>query len=91
MFKSVHDLLPGEATGVMPRYFFNLVRGARRLPDREGVELDPDDLDSDEVAEAIKEVLEEQNDLGFTGWSIEITDESGEIVAVYQLDQLQGP
>jgi hypothetical protein len=69
----------------MPRFYFNLVRGSEVVPDLEGAEAS--DL-GEARREALAVILEarwacEPDD--WLGWSLEIADTRGRVLATYSL------
>ena len=65
----------------MPRYFFNTRIGDDLIPDPDGVELRDPDHAWEMARTMIQEVLRDQrNDLNLLTASLEVTDESGQIV-----------
>ena len=65
----------------MPRYFFHLHGAGRRIPDEKGTEL-PDIATAHAAAlDSIKVILDDPQDgAGYSTWSIEIADDSGQTV-----------
>jgi hypothetical protein len=65
----------------VPRYFFNTRIGDDLIPDPDGVELRDPDHAWEMARTMIQEVLRDQrNDLNLLTASLEVTDESGQIV-----------
>jgi len=76
-----------ERSAVMPRYFFNIVRGVERIIDADGIELQDDELVAFEWPKLIKEMISEEPDLFLEheDWSIEIVDTGGRVVHLVAL------
>lgn len=78
---------PLRANGVA-RYYFNLAKDGERITDEEGVELQPNDLQHDVMLRVVQSLRSsEAPDLveDWRGWSVEVTDEAGDIVQVVRL------
>jgi hypothetical protein len=74
------------------RFFFNLRNGAECIFDREGIDSDDIKTIQDEALNAVAEL---HADAGgplaeWSGWSLEITDSTGAIVAFIRLDDAFG-
>lgn len=63
--------------GVMPHFFFDLVRGSERIFDEVGIELYAHELDPALINELLQALWHEQDCPDWSGWSIEILDEAG--------------
>lgn len=72
---------------VMPRYYFNIVRGVERIVDANGIELLNDELAAVAWTELLDEIRVEEPDLfqEHEGWSLEIVDTDGRIVQLVPL------
>jgi hypothetical protein len=69
----------------MPRYYFHLVKGDRRIPDLEGIDLYPEELRPDALLQIFQELrsTEEPNLVeDWRGWSLEIADAAGQVLQI---------
>ena len=71
---------------MVPRYYFNLVRQRTVIADHDGVEI-PGEVSELEILRIMQEIRTEEPELfaGSGGWSIEVVDEQGRIVAKVSL------
>ena len=76
----------------MPRFYFHIIEGERRLEDEDGDELSNLDAAIEQAEQIIREILEEEEarvDVGSI--RIEITEEAGEVLAEVDFeDRLTG-
>jgi hypothetical protein len=68
------------------RYYFNLVGRSEAIADGEGVEL-PDHYSEQAITRIIEEIRSEEPELfvGGSGWSIEVVDVDGRMLARFPL------
>jgi hypothetical protein len=68
----------------MPRYYFHLVDGDRRIPDEQGEVLESDDVRPEILLHGLEKIRARSGALidEWMGWSVEITDEGGRVVQV---------
>jgi hypothetical protein len=73
---------------MMPRYFFNMVKGVERVADVKGIELENEAIEAVEWHDLLEEIKLESPDLfqEREGWSLEIVDEGGSVVQVIPLE-----
>jgi hypothetical protein len=73
---------------MMPRYFFNMVKGVERVADVKGIELENEALEAVEWHDLLEEIKLESPDLfqEREGWSLEIVDEGGSVVQLIPLE-----
>lgn len=64
----------------MPRYFFHLTDGREFIRDEDGVEIDgPSGLD-DCARRAVREIVADNPDVDWNGWTVEVTDQGERIL-----------
>jgi hypothetical protein len=74
--------LRGERA-VASRFFFHLIKGQQRIPDRVGAVVAPDIVMSASVLNVAQDVWPGLgNPAAWAGWSIEICDANGNVVRV---------
>jgi hypothetical protein len=68
------------------RYYFNLVAQGTVITDPEGVEI-PGDVSEDVISAVMEELRSDEPELFVwgSGWSIEVVDERGRMVAKFSL------
>ena len=73
---------------MMPRYFFNMVKGVERVADVKGIELENEAIEAVEWHDLLEEIKLESPDLfqEREGWSLEIVDEGGSVVQLIPLE-----
>lgn len=73
---------------MMPRYFFNMVKGVERVADVKGIELENEALEAVGWHDLLEEIKLESPDLfqEREGWSLEIVDEGGSVVQLIPLE-----
>jgi hypothetical protein len=69
------------------RFYFHLVKGQQRIPDRFGVELSYEAVISSRALEVARDIWPGTMDdqVAWQGWSIEIVDSAGQVVRVIAL------
>jgi|SRR5262245_58049622 len=68
------------------RYFFHLVKGPTRIPDRTGVELHEDVIATSAVLDVVREIWPGTVDRNaWAGWSVQIVDPQGRVVRLLAL------
>ena len=68
------------------RFFFHLIKGQQRIPDRIGAVVSPDVVTSPSVLDVAKDIWPGIGDpVAWAGWSIEICDANGTVVRVIAL------
>jgi hypothetical protein len=73
---------------MMPRYFFNMVKGVERVADVKGIELEDEAITAVSWDELLSEIKQESPDLfqEREGWSLEIVDEGGSVIQLIPLE-----
>jgi len=68
------------------RFYFHLVKGQQRIPDRIGALVSPEVVTSSAVLDVAKDIWPGLGDsVAWAGWSIEICDATGNVVRVIAL------
>jgi hypothetical protein len=73
----------------LPRYFFHLASSSERILDPDGVELADDAAALLEATPAVRELLHEDPDQTWHGWSFQIVDQEGRLVVTLDLDNIK--
>jgi len=73
----------------MPRYYFDLFDGSRRIADEHGIELPGDDAVQEQTLNATRELKESEyhGSTDWVGWRMRVVDGSGRQVLDVALDQ----
>lgn len=78
-----------EAAGMSRnmRYYFHLVSSMGKIPDSEGVEVASLGQAKAQALQAIEELRGEEDatDDDWTGWRLEVTDATGQLMMVFEL------
>lgn len=72
----------------MPRYYFHLVRDGERIPDDEGADLQPEEVQPDVMLRVLQNLRGSEDPAlvdDWRGWSVEITDAAGRVVQIILL------